>query len=106
MSLTRITDTNSFKTAVNEALEIHKDKQELDVLFIRLAEDLLDRNRDRVNENGRWIEHVESYIFRAYSCIKEYEAAQRIIDNMQDTEHATKHKSKQGRIKVLTKEIE
>ena len=57
-------------------------------------------------DEGRWIDHRENDLFETYRKIKDWDGANRIIESMQNTPHAKKYNSKQGKINILSKEID
>lgn len=105
----KIEKTSDFQEIIKNALELFKNKgdekkPEIKKLLCEV-EDWLNSNRERVDDEGRWVDHQEYTLFKAYRTIKDWDSANRIIESMQDTKHAQKVGSKQGRIDILSKEM-
>ncbi len=60
--------------------------------------------RRQLNEDEA--DHKERFLFKAFRNIKDFDCANKVIESMEETEHARKNNSKQGRINVLSQEIE
>jgi len=60
--------------------------------------------REQLNEDEA--DHKERFLFKAFRNIKDFDSANEVIESMKNTEHAQKNDSKQGRINVLSQEIE
>ena len=66
------------------------------------------KNRDEYPDyNDRWVDHRETDLSRKYRKLKDCDSANRIIENMDpNNEHSKRCDSKQGRINILSKEID
>ena len=113
-----IKDTSAYQSVVEEALEkfqigaIDEAKK-----LLAAAEDWLDtvRNDGRLLEAknratpeklpGRWLDHREYTLFKAFRSIGDFKGAQRLIDSMTSTPHNIATKSKEGRQEILNAEI-
>lgn len=60
-----------------------------------------------LNYDDRWVDLAELELFRSYRKEKDFDGGNRVIENMDENNaHAQEHNSKQGRINVLSDEIE
>ena len=100
-----------------EKKEIYKFKNTTEFLNLikqnelHKAEDGLEyakKNRaEYPNYDDRWVDHRETDLFRKYRESKNSDCANQIIENMnENNEHSKKYDSKQGRINVLSNEID
>ena len=112
-----IKDSNNYQEAIEQALKqfrtgvIEETKK-----LLAAAETWLDKirndeecylSKDQDTPDalpGRWLDHREYVLFKAFRSTGDFRGAQRIIDGMKNTPHNIAVKSKEGRQKVLNTE--
>lgn len=91
-------DTAEFLNLIKQD-ELHKAEEGLEYVKKNRAE--------YPNYNDRWVDHRETDLFRKYRESEDSDCANQIIENMdQENEHSKECDSRQGRINVLSKEID
>ena len=105
--LEKIESTMNFQQIIKNAEELYKaGNEEQGKKLLCQTEEWMNKNRDRVNDGGRWIDHREGDLFKIFWNIGDVDGANRIIESMTNTEHANNAKSREGRINVLSREME
>jgi len=107
----KIQNTSEFKAAVEKALESPENSKDLLCEAEKWLEDVKNNPENYPNyspekDGGRWLDHQEYTLFKAYRSQEDWDGANRIIESIKSTPHAEKNNSKQGRIDILSKEIE